>query len=163
MVPNEAPNDLFKLTISGYGVDVDRMIDGKTLAVVMACVMGADNLVAPVSLVSSTSSPAASGAAVQTSLREFLDQAHAKRKPDQIVAIGHYITQIEAQADFSRDEVKERFSVAREPMPANFPRDFLFAERKGMIAKVHGKEGRYYITRTGLHAIDNKFVKVEAK
>ena len=100
---------------------------------------------------------------VQVSLREFLDEVHAKRKPDQIVTIGRYITQFEGQADFSRDEVKSRFSVALEPMPANFPRDFRVAERNGMIAKVHGKEGRFYITKTGLRAIKDKFAKEEAK
>ena len=32
-----------------------------------------------------------------------------------------------------------------------------------MLAKVHGKEGLYYITKTGLGAIRNKFSKEKAK
>ena len=85
------------------------------------------------------------------------------RKPDQIVTIGHYVMHFEGQDDFSRDDVKTRFSIAREPMPANFSRDFALAEKSGMIAKVHGKEGHYYITKVGLSSVQNKFSKKKAK
>ena len=163
MAQSEIPDDEFQLTISGRGVNVDRLIDGQTLAAVMAFVMGADTPATRGPVATGDSSASADGAVVQTSLREFLDEVHAKRKPDQIVTIGYYITEFEGQKDFSRDEVKARFSIAREPMPANFPRDFGLAEKSGMLAKVHGKEGRYYITKTGLGAINNKFSKEKAK
>ena len=162
MAQSEIPEDEFHLTITGHGVNVDRLIDGQTLAAVMAFVMGADKLATRGPVGTSDSFPSADGADVQASLREFLDEAQAKRKPDQIVTIGHYITQFKGREDFSRDEVKARFSIAREPMPANFPRDFALAEKSGMLAEVHGKEGRYYITKTGLGAINNKFSKEKA-
>ena len=113
----------------------------------MASVVGADKLITHASVATGGSSPSVGGAVVPHSLRDFLDEVHAKRKPHQIVAIGYYITQFQGQEDFSRDEVKARFSVAREPMPANFPRDFALAEKSGMVAEVHGREGRYYITK----------------
>ena len=163
MTQTELPDDKYFLTISGLGINVERMIDGQTLAAIMAIVMGTDNLIAPASADASVSTPSADGAVVRKSLREFLDEVGAKRKPHQIAAIGHYIMDFERNADFSREEVKARFSAAREPMPANFPRDFALAERAGMLAEMHGKEGRYYITKTGLAAIEAKFSKEKAK
>ena len=159
MTQAEFSENEFRLTITGDGVNVDRLIDGKTLASVMAFVMGADKSLTQASVATDGSSPSVGGGVVTRSLREFLDEVHAKRKPDQIVAIGHYITQFEGQENFSREEVKARFSAAREPMPRNFPRDFGLAEKSGMLAKVHGKDGRYYITKTGLSAINRKFSK----
>ena len=163
MTEAECPDNEFRLIITGGGVNVDRLIDGKTLAAVMASVMGADKIFTNASVATGGVSPSVGGAVAPQSLREFLDDVHAKRKPDQIVAIGHYIMQFEEQEDFSRDEVKVRFSVAREPMPKNFPRDFALAARSGMLAEVHGEDGRYYITKTGLSAINNKFLKEKAK
>lgn len=163
MAQSETPNDTFTLNISGFGIKVERKIDGQTLAAIMTIIMGTDKPVAAAPDTKGTSGASSDGAAVQMSLREFLDGAHASRKPDQIVAIGHYITQIEGQANFSRDDVKARFAVAREPMPANFPRDFALAEKAGMIAEVHGKQGRHYVTKTGLAAIRRKFSKDKEK
>ena len=163
MAESEVPEDKYRLTISGGGINVERLINGQTLAAVMASVMGADQPVVPASLAGGVSPPLVDDSKVRVSLREFLDEVHAKRKPDQIVAIGHYIMQFEGQVDFSRDEVKSQFSVAREPMPANFSRDFGVAEKKGMIAKVHAREGRYYVTNTGTGAIENKFAKEKAR
>ena len=163
MARNEIPENMYNLSISGLGIDVDRMIDGQTLAGIMALVMGADKTVADVTASTGASAPSTDGVVVKVSLREFLDEVRATRKPDQIVAIGHYITQFQGQADFSRDEVKAQFSVAREPMPANFPRDFALAVRAGMLAEVHGKQGRYYVTKTGLGAMKSKFSKDKDK
>ena len=163
MANSENRDDVFRLTISGKGVDVDRSIDGQTLAKIMAFLLGADASVPARPGSSSAPLSSTGGAPVPPSLREFLDGVEAKRKSDQIVAIGHYITQFEGQAHFSREEVKVRFSNAREPMPANFPRDFAAAERTGRLAKVHGREGKYYVTKTGLVAIENKFSKGKVK
>ena len=163
MAQNENPKDMFNMSISGPGINVDRMIDGKTLAAIMAFVVGTDKSSVEVPAATGASAPSTDGVDVKVSLREFLDEVRATRKPDQIVAIGHYITQFQGQADFSRDEVKARFSVAREPMPANFPRDFVLAERTGMLAEVHGKQGRYYVTKTGLGAMKSKFSKDKDK
>ena len=116
MARSEIPDDEFHLTISGRGINVDRLIDGQTLAAVMALVMGAEKPVTRAPVATGESSPSAAGAVVQTSLREFLDEVNANRKPDQIATIGHYIAQFEGQEEFSRDDVKARFSVAREPM-----------------------------------------------
>ena len=159
MAQGEIPNESFHVKISGQGIDIDRLIDAETLAGVMAVLMGL-NLPAAESSVTDKMLPAlADDATKKASLREFLDEVQAEHKTDLIVAIGHYIMQSEEQPDFSRDEVIARFSDAREPMPKNFWRDFAKAEKSGLLAKVHAKKGRYYITKTGIAALKNRFSK----
>ncbi|TIN27660.1 hypothetical protein [Mesorhizobium sp.] len=93
----------------------------------------------------------------RVSLREFLDEARAATKPDQIVAIGHYMALHGRKDTFSRDDIKAHFQSARERLPSNFPRDFSTAISKGMIAEDHAKTGQYYVTKTGVQAVERRF------
>ncbi len=162
MAQEVIPNGSFSLKITGDGINVDRLIDGQTVASVMAVVMGLNKPATDDAVIDYKSDPSVEGATQRISLREFLDDVDASHKPDLIVAIGHYMMQFEGKSDFSREDVKVRFSTAREPMPANFWRDFSNAERKGMLARVHASEGQYYITKKGLAALSNKFAKGKA-
>lgn len=91
------------------------------------------------------------------SLREFLDDSGATRKPEQILAIGKYATRYEGQQDFSREDIKRRFRSAGEPPPGNFPRDFAWTIKVGWIAEDSQNAGQYYITNRGEEAIQSKF------
>lgn len=86
-----------------------------------------------------------------------MTEVQAQTKPDQIVAIGHYLIEHDGQSNFSKDEIKARFVAAKEPMPANFPRDFSVAIKAGMIDEVHGERGRFHVTRTGQQAVESRF------
>lgn len=143
----------FELKLWGNGVNIERKVSHLIAAEIMSLVLGAR--------AAATQEKQASGAeedsSPQLSLREYLDKVKAVRKPDQIVAIGNYITSHEAQPTFSRDDVKILFASAKEPMPANFPRDFGVAIKSGMIASAHQKSGHFYITKTGIHAVERNF------
>lgn len=153
----------FDLTISGDGINVERKIDSKTLAAILTLVMGTQKFDDTTSTIPRDDNVASPFPETPMSLREYLDKVGASRKPDQIVAIGYFISYYEDQSDFSRDEIRSRFSVAREPMPKNFGRDFNLALKAGMIAKVHQKSGNFYITKTGLDAIKRNFAKIKQK
>ncbi|MER9237874.1 hypothetical protein [Mesorhizobium sp. M0633] len=144
----------FTLTLKGNGVEIKREISPDQFAAIMSVVIGRD-------MSASNTSTASTGAPVELpvkiSLREFLDEVKAVRKPDQIVAIGHYIGLHEGQPTFSREDIKDRFAAAREPMPSNFPRDFGVAIKAGAIAGAHQKAGHYYVTKTGIQAVDRHF------
>ena len=147
-------SEQFALTLTGKGIEIKREISQHQLAAIMSVLMGGgltiDN--------TSTASPGVQiEPPVKISLREYLDQVKASRKPDQIVAIGHYISLHEGQPTFSRDDIKAHFAVAREPMPSNFPRDFGVAIKAGMIAEAHQKAGHYYVTKTGIQSINRHF------
>ena len=93
----------------------------------------------------------------QGSLREFLDYVTATRNPEKIVAIAEYLSARESKADVSKDEVLAQFRVARELVPANFSRDFAWALSIGWIAEDAHNMGRFYVTKTGKAAIQERF------
>lgn len=154
MAENQASEE-FQLTLSGAGIDIRLAVSPQKAALIMNVIMGmqpADAEHSP-----GFSEPKSAAASVRVSLREFLDGVKASKKLDQIVAIGHYMGTHEGQATFSRDQVKTRFAAAREPMPSNFSRDFGNAIKSGMIAEDHKQAGHYYVTKTGIHALERHF------
>lgn len=146
--------ETFLVTVQGEGVDIRREISADKLPLVLNVVMGnAAGAGVYVRAGDAAEIPKTS----KLSIREFLDEANASTKPDQIVAIGHYIAVHEGRETFSRDDIKARFQSARERLPSNFPRDFGVAVGKAMIAEDHQKSGQYYVTKTGIHAVEHKF------
>ena len=152
----------FRLQISGPGLDVDRMVNSETIAAVLSAAMAPRPSGARETNVSSISD-SDSSLSTTTSLREFLDGVGATAKSDQIVAIGSFLSKVERQAEFSRNDIRSRFSSAREPMPSNFSRDFSKTLRKAFIAEVHKKPGFYYVTKTGMQAVQNHFSNTRNK
>jgi hypothetical protein len=155
MSGHEDVSEKFELKLVGAGIEITRKIDHQTAAEVMALVLGARpvasaNEKTPAQAETEISQP-------QVSLREFLDEVNARRKPDQIVAIGHYLSTYGSQPTFSRDDVKMRFSAAKEPMPKNFPRDFGLAIKAGMIAPAHQQAGYFYVTKSGIQSVERRF------
>lgn len=152
----ESDNDFFRLSLSGEGINIDKRVDRETALAIVAAVLGRS---AEPAESRKKSSSLQSMAAPAVSLRKYLDEVAAPNKHDQIAAIGHYILTHEGKASFSRDDIKTHYAVAREPMPANFPRDFNNAIKGGLIQEVHGERGRFYVTVKGENAIEYKFKK----
>ena len=163
MSKTEHPAEDFNLKISGEGINVERKIDSQTLAAVMAAIIGAQRFDSQAGLVPTNAEATPPLQQPFMALREYLDKVEATRKQDQIVAIGHFISHYEAQPHFSRDEVRSHFSIAREPMPKNFARDFGLAVKAGMIAEVHQKHGFFYVTKTGISAVERHFAKINKR
>ncbi|MBL6935647.1 MAG: hypothetical protein ISR48_09560 [Alphaproteobacteria bacterium] len=161
MPKTENPEEEFDLRISGGGINVERKIDSKVLAAVMAAVMGAQGASDYANPELNNTDVKPQQPNIRMSLREYLDDVQATRKPDQIVAIGHFISHYEERPNFSRDEIRARFSTAKEPMPANFSRDFGLAVKAGMLAEVHLKQGQFYVTKTGIRAVERCFAKAK--
>jgi hypothetical protein len=152
----ENPN-MFSLRLIGEGINVERQIDHRAALQVLQVLMAGGDPIAtgPSSVGVKSDARLANG--VTLSLREYLDKIGASKKPDQITTIAHYISHHEGQEDFGRDDIRSRFSTAREPLPANFARDFGAALKSGWIAEVHGKKNRFYVTAKGTQAINNGF------
>ncbi|HWY14272.1 MAG TPA: hypothetical protein VNX86_03930 [Rhizomicrobium sp.] len=145
----------YSLRLSGDGINVEQQIEQPVaLQIVQVILGGGAPVVAAQNSARSENRPSGSA---RLSLREYLDNIGASKKPDQITTIAHYVLEYEGQDDFGRDEIRSRFLAAREPLPANFARDFSVAQKNGWIAEVHGKKSRFYVTAKGLHAIGNNF------
>lgn len=149
-------SDTYRVQIDGAGLSFSREIDAPTLGRVMHAMLGGaspggsangDNSLEDLGLQRSR----------PVSLREFLISVGAKRYPDKIVAIGHYLEEYEAKQGFSREDIKARFRSAGEPPPGNFPRDFSVTVGHGWIAEDAGNPGQLYVTTSGRDAIENGF------
>jgi hypothetical protein len=152
---------VFSLRLAGDGINIEQQIEQHVALQVVQVVMGGGApAVAPTNAGVQADARFRTGAPL--SLREYLDNIGASRKPDQIATIANYVCEIEGQADFSRDDIRSRFITAREPLPANFARDFAVALKHGWIAEVHGKKDLFYVTARGVQAINNKFVNEKA-
>lgn len=147
--------ETFRVTVTGVGIEIEREVSANRLPLIMSAIMGTDFPNGQTDSMSVTQKVFDSSS--RMSLREFLDEVKATRKPDQIVAIGQYMALHEKRDTFTRDDIKTRFQSAREPLPANFPRDFGVAITKGMIAEDHSQHGVFYVTRTGARAVEQRF------
>lgn len=152
---SEETTKMFSLRLSGDGINIEQQIEQRVALQVVQVVMGGGAAAAPQT--ADTKPDARSSDGVSLSLREHLDKIGASKKSEQITTIGHYVCEIEGQADFSRDDIRSRFITAREPPPGNFGRDFAVALKNGWIAEVHGKKNRYYVTAKGAQVINNNF------
>lgn len=148
---------MFSLQLSGDGINVKQEVDQRTALQIVQIVMGGQAFALAPTSAASTDEDASSTTNISLSLREYLDQTGASKKPDQITAIAHYVCEYEKQEDFSRDDIRTRFLTAREPLPGNFGRDFAVALKNGWLAEVHGKKNRLYVTAKGIQAINNNF------
>lgn len=146
--------ETFTVSLTGAGIDIRREVNASKLALVMNIIMNSES---SDNNVSQANSVTGSAGLERVSLREFLDDSMATTKPDQIVAIGHYMTVYESKDTFTREDIKARFQSARERQPSNFPRDFSTAIVKGMVAEDHAKKGQYYVTKTGVRAVERRF------
>lgn len=91
------------------------------------------------------------------SLPEYYQNVGPKRYREKLTTIAAYLHDVEGQGSFSADELKSQFRTVREAAPANFPRDLSEAIAKGWIAEERDQPGTYYVTRTGLEAVEDKF------
>jgi len=92
------------------------------------------------------------------SIREYLNATAATQITQQMAAIGHYVIEGESgKKIFSMAELKKGFENAKQPFPKNPNRDINKAIKLGWIA-LKDKDS-YYVTATGIQAIEDKFPK----
>jgi len=150
---DEGPDSTYKLSLKGEGITVERDVPGHVARDIIAVVMGGG-----VTAVRSTTRPPTQNGprgATGMSIREFIDEAGAKKNPQIVATIGQYIIDNEGQDRFTRSDVKARFAQAGEPTPANIARDVAAAVTSGWIAEDPRNE--FYVTGSGRRAIEARF------
>jgi hypothetical protein len=145
----------YALTLKGDGISISRDLDQATARAIVEIVLGGTPSKGAPSHVSKSGAATLNGQRI--SLREALDAAEAKRMPDKIVTIGEYLISHAGQEDFTRDDIRARFRAAGEATPGNFGRDFAWTVSNGWVAEDPQNPGHFYITQTGMAAIQAKF------
>lgn len=95
------------------------------------------------------------------SVGEYLLASSAKKIPQQMTVIGHYILAKLNKQHFSLEELRKGFSDAKESPPRNPHRDINIAIKRGWIAL--GDKDSYYVTGTGMKAIEERFPRAARK
>lgn len=140
----------FELSLTGEGISVKRDITAAMASDIIAVVMGGGSTAGrPTGTSSTRRFPGG-----QKAVREYLDEAEAKKLPQIITVIGEFLTD-RGQDRFSRQDVKGMFPKAGESTPSNFARDFALAVGSGWIAEDQRNE--FYVTEPGRRAIEAKF------
>ena len=146
----DEPRPEFELSLSGEGIEVSRTISEAMASDIIAIVMGG----APALGRGVGTAPPRRSTRDQTSVREYLDEAEAKKIPEIITVIGQFLMD-RGQDRFARQDVKLMFPKAGEPMPSNFARDFALAVASGWIAE--DQKNEFYVTDGGRRAIEANF------
>lgn len=152
METDEKQGKQYKLSLTGDGIRIDKEIPEFLASQIISLVMG--GYPTETSVIAARKLPSIGG---RLSLREFMDEAGARRNAEKIVAIGTYLMQNLNQESFTKKEVKLQFKNAAEPVPGNYARDFDWAVSNGWLAPSVGSHRDYYVTKKGLEAIANKF------
>lgn len=151
----EPPVEKFRLSLKGEGISVDREIDGGAAMQIFSIVMGG---------VPAPGAPGTRGIRSHVpgtpapSIREKLDEALAKRWPDKIVVVAQHLHDT-GETSFSKADVRNQLTAAREGKPGNYDRDFGWTVQIGWLAPNHDDPNQFYVTQKGREAIKAQFSK----
>ncbi len=152
--PDSREEPTYSLILEGNGVTIKRSVPESIARAITSLVMGgAESTQRPLR---GAGGQAAGSAAGKVSIREYLNGVAAKRNADTITAIVAYLKD-QGYETVTRDQVKDYFRKAGEPIPGNYTRDFTDALSTGWIAEDHANSGNYYITSSGEAALSNGF------
>ncbi len=91
------------------------------------------------------------------SATEYMIRRNPKRNPDKILTFAGYLKECRAQGSFQKHEIAELFRESREPLPANFGRDFQWAIANAWIAPEQSVKDHFFVTNTGIRALGGGF------
>jgi len=94
---------------------------------------------------------------IRESVVEYMQRRNAKSNVEKILSFAGYIKDVQVRDIFYPNEIKSLFRDAREILPANFTRDFNDVIGNGWIHKDTENPDGYYITQTGLKALESGF------
>ena len=155
MNTEQQPEKQYKLALEGEGIKIEKEIPESLALQVVSLVMGGHSAGVLASKSHLTVGQKSPVGGARLSVREYMDDAGAKRNPEKIVAIGAYLVHQLNQKTFTRKEVKLQFKNAAEAVPGNYTRDFDWAVSNGWLGTDSHKD--YYVTTKGFDAITNKF------
>jgi hypothetical protein len=153
--------DPFEFTLKGPGLAFSRHVSQPVALQLIAIAMGPQGQAAFAPHLAQKFYPPNATAAVsgaqRLSLREFMDHINARKIPEKILAIAAHLIDGVRKTTVSREEIKNSFRLAGEPVPTNLPRDFANTLSLGWIAADHVDPSMFYVTRKGEQALEARF------
>jgi hypothetical protein len=167
-VQMDTPTD-FKIKLTGPGMVIDRPISAEIAQRIAFLLFTDGKLEAPMQpmghQITATTTVEKTAAGQPTnitpapaqSLREFLTACDPVRIPEKIATIGYYIEKHGNPAGFTKQDIIKGFEQSKEPIPKNLARDITWTLKIGWIAPKHENEDIYYVTKSGVEAVESKF------
>lgn len=156
----------FKISVEGPGVTIERAIPEKLAHEILLLVLGghgsrvaaAANAQMDERRVGMTDADRTSRVGGQEcSLREFMNDHNPKRIPEKIAVITEFLEKYRETKFVNRQVLVDAFEEARESPPANLARDITWAVKIGWLAPGKGDPDSYYLTQSGVDAVEQKF------
>jgi hypothetical protein len=144
-----------RLTIRGPGLAFDREIPDALVLRVMRLVLTGDD--EPSITPATSAGGGGSSGGRKQALVEYYRHVGPKKYPEKLVTIGAYLQEVMGRTSVTPDELKAQFRAVAETAPANLPRDLRIAVGEGWIAEEHDLPGSYFVTRSGLDALERGF------
>ena len=144
----------FSLSLKGDGIDIQKNVDRKTALTILSVIWGQT----PVAMSGPAAMPETSLHGQKVSLGEFLDDIGVTTNKQRIVAIGLFLRKHKGKDTFTKDDVLAGYRSAHEPLPKNVTRDIAQTAEARWIEETE-PNGSYYVTKTGMTAVESKFVK----
>jgi hypothetical protein len=148
----------YQLKLTGPGLSLEKDVSEEIANRITLLVLSGGKIEQSPAGKGSGIDPASSGtkgAVGNKSVREYLQASNAKKIPQQMTVIGHHLLETHQKDAFSMEELLKGFSDAKESPPKNPNRDINTAIKRGWIAL--RQKDSYYVTSTGMKAIDDGF------
>ncbi len=146
------------LTLKGTGLSYEKEIDENTAAQIMAlCLTLHESRLNTEKTGQLPSFQRILSSSQSESAAEYLNRYAPRRNPDKILALAGFLKMHHNKESFEQGEIKSLFRDAGELTPANLTRDFKATVAKGWIAPEPNKKGSFYITNTGIKALEGGF------
>lgn len=153
---HEEPKESTTITITGPGMHFAREIsDDQVLSILRLLLGGERGGYALEEHRSDFGSP--TGLPRRQAISEFYRSVAPKRYPEKLVTIAAYLQQTLSRRYFTADDLRAQFRQVNEMPPANLPRDFKAAMGAGWIAEDPEAPGQFFVTQSGLDAVESGF------
>jgi len=152
-------DEAFTVTIKGPGVSVEQKVSRELANRAVLLVLSGGTTTAKPTLEAPARQepPRPEGDEPPPSISEFFAAHAAKRHIEKITAIGQFLKQYAGKATVGRSDLVAQFELASEPPPKNLGRDLDWAVKVGWIAPQSDDPDKYYVTRSGLEAVQKSF------
>lgn len=145
-----------EITIKGGDIAFKRKIDESAAGIIISFCLQLGNGDSRIDLPHATELEI-THRSKRESVAEYVNRSAPIRNPDKILALAGYLRQIQSKESFSPNEIKSLFRDAGEILPANFTRDFRWAQNAGWIAPDQHKKGTFFVTNTGTKVLKDGF------
>lgn len=147
-------DQIVELTLKGSGLSYTSSVSLRQAAeIIRIASLSATDLLSSAQTVSPATPPQAQSPQkareMALSLPETLNLAKPSTSPETIAVISGWVMESDGAEFVTRSDIAGRYRDARLPPPANLPRDFSQAVRKGFLAPVRGSSDQFYVTQTG--------------